>query len=57
MPYFQLDNSTNRGVAVLQATPDVCSGRLRIGFTDNFSLGNQPIVKVVTVLVTTLLIY
>jgi hypothetical protein len=36
---------------------DECSGRLRIGFTGNFSLGNQPIVKVVTVLATTLLIY
>ena len=36
---------------------NVCSGRLRIGFTDNFSLGNQPIVKVVTVFTTTLLKY
>jgi hypothetical protein len=35
---------------------NACSGRLRIGFTDNFSLGNQPIVKVVTVFMTTLLI-
>jgi hypothetical protein len=29
------------------------SGRLRIGFTNNFSLGDQPIIKVVTVLAAT----
>jgi hypothetical protein len=50
-----LDNSTNR--ALSQANADVCSGRLRIGFTGNFSFGDQLIVKVVTVLATTLLIY
>jgi hypothetical protein len=42
---------------VLQANLDVYSGRLRIGFTDDFSLSDQPIVKVVTVLATTLFIY
>jgi hypothetical protein len=35
----------------------VRSGRLGKGFTDNFSLGNQPIVKVVTVFTTTLFKY
>jgi hypothetical protein len=36
---------------------DECSGRLGKGFADNFSFGNQPIIKVVTVLTATLLIY
>jgi hypothetical protein len=50
-----LGDSTNR--ALSQASADVCSGRLRKDFTDNFSFGNQPIVKVVTVLAATLFIY
>jgi hypothetical protein len=36
---------------------DEGSGRLRVGFADNLSLGDQPIVKVVTVFTTTLLKY
>jgi hypothetical protein len=36
---------------------DEGSSRPRIGFTDNFSFGNQPIVKVVTVLASTLFKY
>jgi hypothetical protein len=30
---------------------------MRVGATDDFSLGDQPIIKVATVLATTLLIY
>ena len=36
---------------------DTCSGRLRVGFTDDFSFSNQPIIKVVTVFAATLFIY
>ena len=41
---------------MVRLTP-MCSGRLGKGFTDNFSLGGQPIVKVVTVFAATLFIY
>ena len=37
--------------------PEMCSGRLGKNFTDNLRFGNQPIIKVVTVLTSTLLIY
>jgi hypothetical protein len=40
-----------------EAYADEYSGRLRIGSTGSFSLGDQPIVKVVTVFTTTLLKY
>jgi hypothetical protein len=40
-----------------EAYADEYSGRLRIGFTGSFSLGDQPIIEVVTVLTATLLIY
>jgi hypothetical protein len=55
-------NSFGRGLTTPRgrggaANVDACSGRLRIGFTGNFSLGNQPIVKVVTVLAATLFKY
>jgi hypothetical protein len=39
------------------AYADLCSGGLGKSFTDNLSFGNQPIIKVVSVLTATLLIY
>jgi hypothetical protein len=50
-----LDNGANRGVIAVNC--DLRSGRLRIGPAGKFSFGDQPIVKVVTMLAATLFIY
>ena|GEM_PF-4146335 len=56
-PRTNLGKTSGLGLEIASITPNDCSGRLRVGFTDNLSFGNQPIVKVVTVFTATLFIY